>query len=241
MACDNPYHNPAGDKFVTRVQYRGGDGLYTAALTSLAPMLNIPNGAGPGTLFVGTHDTYASWTIRDVKNLVTETQRTYTGPASWSQLWVEDGCSVGVQLLDRDSLIPYNDDGIEITAGAAVQPRIFAQWFPAGSEVTTFDRLSLVSGPPGTVNPYPFRGGLLSGTPHFVPPGLCRFLSVSAESSITAVIENLTAASNPTYETIAATTNFNRAIPAWGVVTLYPAQGNPNFCVSWNRFPMVGQ
>lgn len=241
MACGQPYQNPAGLKFVTRVEYNAGDGLYTSALASAAPILNIPNGAGPGTLFVGTHDTYAVWTIRDVKNRVTETQRAYTGAACWESLWVEDGCTVNVQLLDRDSNFHFDNDGVVNTD--PLTPRIFAQWFPAGSHVPSFDRLSLVSGPGGTVNPYPLRTFTSpNSTITVTPPGLCRFISIAASDDLQVTFQNITAATNPAYERVIGTTIMSRCVPAWCsvVLQLAPNVGNADYTVCWNRFPMVG-
>ena len=241
MACNDPYQNPAGLKFVTRVQYLATDPQYRAALDREQLILNIPNGAGPGTLYLGTHDTYASWTITDVKNLVRQTQRAYTGAASWEQVWVEDGCTVNVLLLDRDAAQHYSPDGVG-NLGGNPEARIFAQWFPAGTELTSFDRLSLLSGPAGTANPYPFRtlpAGAASWL--FVPPGLCRFVSVSAVEQVTCRLTNLTPASNPLYELIGPTNNFSRAIPAWGVLQIFAGQNTTaDFSVCWNRYPMIG-
>ena len=240
MGCDTPYQNPAGAKFVTRVEYVFDDPEYRAALLRPQLMLNIPNGAGPGTLYLGTQDTYASWLITDTKNLVRQTQRAYTGAANWEQLWVEDGCNIQVLLLDRDSLNHYSPDGISIPGNP--EPRIFAQWFPAKTEITSFDRLSLVSGPPGTAQRYPFAS-LAAGTSsrHFVPVGLCRFVSISATDQVTVRIENLTPASNPLYELVGPTNNMSRAIPAWGVLQIQAGQGTTaDFSVCWNRYPMIG-
>ena len=240
MACNDPYQNPAGLKFVTRVEYLADDPQYRGALTRPQLMLNIPNGAGPGTLYLGTQDTYASWLITDVKNLVRQTQRAYTGASNWEQLWVEDGCTVQVLLLDRDSVNHYSPDGIAIPGNP--EARIFAQWFPAGTEITSFDRLSLVSGPPGTANRYPF-GTLAAGqaSRQFVPVGLCRFVSISATDQVTVRIEHLTAATNPLYEIVGPTNNFTRAVPAWGVLQVIAgANTTADFAVCWNRYPMIG-
>ena len=240
MGCDHTYRNPAGLKFVTRAEYTGGTPLYANALAGETVLLNIPNGAGPGTLYLGTHDTYATWTVRDVKNLVRQTQRAYTGAASFEQLWVEDGCIVSVSLLDRDSLSHYDDDGI-VRFGNP-QSRIFAEWFPANTAVPSFTRLSLLTGGLGTANPYPLRT-LTSGNQilQLVPPGLCRFISVSSTVPLVTVIRNVTPATNILYETIGPFDNFTRCIPAWGVVEVQgPAQGNSDVSVCWNRFPMIG-
>lgn len=242
MGCDTPYQNPAGLRFVTRVEFLGGDPLYQAALNGPQLILNVPNGAGPGTLYLGTHDTFASWTVTDSKNLVRQTQRAYTGVASWEQLFVEDGCTVSVTLLDRDSLRPYTNDGVQLNIGNPA-PRIFAQWFPAGTEITSFDRLSLCSGPAGTSNPFPLRTVLPGGTTvNMAPPGLCRFLSISASSTVDLTIVNLGSASNVTYEVIAGT-YFTRAIPAWCMVFLLaPIAPAPSvdWSVCWNRYPITG-
>ncbi len=239
MACNDPYQNPAGLKFVTRVEYLADDPQYRGALTRPQLMLNIPNGAGPGTLYLGTHDTYASWLITDVKNLVRQTQRAYTGASNWEQLWVEDGCTVQVLLLDRDSVNHYSPDGIAIPGNP--EARIFAQWFPAGTEITSFDRLSLCSGPGGTAQPYPFRtvGGGQS-SPTFVPPGLCRFVAISSATAVTLTMRNITPASNPIYETMGPFTNFETAVPAWGVLDILAGQQPADFSVCWNRYPMIG-
>jgi hypothetical protein len=240
MACNDPYQNPAGLKFVTRVQYLSTDPQYTAAQDRAQLILNIPNGAGPGTLYLGTHDTYASWTVTDVRNLVRQTQRAYTGAASWEQLFVEDGCTVNVTLLDSASFDAYDDDGVRTSA--AHQPRIFAQWFPAGTEITSFDRLSLVSGVPTTPQPFPFRtlNPGVTSIP-FVPPGLCRFVSISSNHPSTVTIGCYSTNASSLYETLGPATNFTRAIPAWGVldVTADPANAT-NFSVCWNRYPMIG-
>ena len=239
MGCDHTYHNPAGLKFVTRVEYLGGSAMYSNALAGESIILNIPNGAGPGTLFLGTHDTYASWTVRDTKNLVRQTQRAYTGAASWEQLFVEDGCTISVTLLDRDSLVHYDDDGIE--RGGNPEARVFAEWFPAGTDVKSFTRLSLVAGVLGTSNPYPLR--VLSGanTIQLVPPGLCRFFSLSSFLPLSISIRNITAASNILYETTVPASFITRPIPAWGVVEILgPGAGNTFVSVCWNRYPMIG-
>lgn len=241
MGCDTPYQNPAGLRFVTRVEFAQGDALYNAALADEQVILNIPNGAGPGTLYVGTRDTYASWTVRDTKNLVRETQRAYTGAACWEQLWLEDGGTVSVLLLDRDSLRSYDEDGIQ-TANQP-SPRIFAQWFPATTMVNTFDRLSLLTGPPGTVNPYPLRT-LLNPNQQVVltPPGLCRFITIAADQDLRIQFQNLTAATNPAYELIPSTTWVCRAVPAWQIVVIStgPNIQSADFSVLWNRYPMLG-
>ena len=237
MGCEQPYHNPAGLKFVTRVEYLGGSPMYANALAGESIILNIPNGAGPGTLFLGTHDTYASWTVRDTKNLVRETQRAYTGAASWEQLFVEDGCTVSVTLLDRDSVNSFNDDGVA-QRGVFPSPRIFAEWFPSGTSVPSFTRLSLMTGPLGTANPYPIPTGI-NITPILTPPGLCRFISVQANNPTAANIRNITPATNVLYEAIPATTFFTRAIPAWCIVEIVLAVGD-DVAVCWNRYPMIG-
>lgn len=237
MACSEPYQNPAGLKFVTRVNFNLGDALYTNALAGEQIVLSIPNGAGPGTVIVGTRDTYATWTVTDSKNLVRNTQRAYTGVACWEQLWVEDGCTVSVILLERDSVNHYDEDGIQRAGN--VESRIFAMWFPASVGVHSFSRLSLASGPAGTSNPYPIRAPT-SGPVIVSPPGLCRYIAIGSDAAVDVRFENINAAANPLWELVSGVTTLCRFVPAWGIVTIVPVAGSVSSTVCWNRYPMYG-
>lgn len=239
MVCNDPYRNPAGLKFVTRVEFDSTTPEYVAAQSSPQVILNIPNGAGPGTLWLGARDTYVTYTVRDVKNLVRQNQRAYAGPSNFEEIYVEDGCIVTAILLDRSTLNHYDLDGIE--ENAPLQPLIYAEWFPTGTRVPSFSRLSLLSGPPGTATPYPFRTMAAGATLRLAPPGLCRYFSFGSLQLLDYRLVNITPATNPIYESIAGISQLTRAIPSWGLVELINNSGNlADVSVCWDRLP-IGQ
>ena len=92
MACNDPYENPAGLKFVTRVEIDTTDDLWPDQLAYLEDrlILNVPNGAGPGTVLLQTTNAYMDWRIVGRKKVVRSTQHAYTGPASSEGVLADD-------------------------------------------------------------------------------------------------------------------------------------------------------
>lgn len=244
MACSHTYHNPAGSKFVTRVEIDNSQALWPDDLAYGEDrlILNIPNGAGPGTILLQTQNCFADWRVVDTKNLVRSTQRAYTGAASWEEVFVEDGCNIygRVQRL-TDNL--FNTDGLASTT-ANDDARMRALWFPNSANIPTFDRLSIVSGPITPVQPggYPLRTVADGSRIVFAPPGLCRYFQVSMDATYT--IQLGTESLNVIwFQSLGPTVAFSRGFcPAWATLSITNQSGGPaaDLALCWNRFPMTG-
>ena len=243
MACNDPYHNPAGLKFVTRVEIGNADPLWPDDLPYEQDQLvmNIPNGAGPGTILLQTQDAYADWRILGTKNLVRSQQRAYTGPASWEEVWVEDGAFINCRIQGVTQL-HVNLDGIENNVASI--PLLRALWFPNGARIPTFDRLSITSGltSPPVANGFPFRSLANNAVATVFPPGLCRYLQVTSGGAYDFSVQRDTV--NTQYflgTAIPATTATYVFVPAWAEFEFTNTSGTTNdvaFC--WSRYPMVG-
>lgn len=244
MACNDPYENPAGLKFVTRVELEGTDDLWPDGLDYLEDRLimNIPNGAGPGTVLLQTTNAYVDWKIVGTKNLVRSTQRAYTGVSSWEEVFVEDGCFIYGRVQSSASNA-FNVDGL-ITSPIGATANLRSLWFPNSANIPTFDRLSVVSGPisPSTPGGFPFRSLASSGASSVItlaPPGLCRYFQISSEGSYDYEISQ---EGNVIWSITTGATGFSYGFcPAWGQVKITNTAGSTtNFAVCWNRFPMTG-
>lgn len=241
MACNDPYENPAGLKFVTRVEIAATDDLWPGDLSYGEDRLimNIPNGAGPGTLLVSTENAYADWRVVGTKNLVRSSQRAYTGVASWEQLWVEDGCFVYARAI-QGTAGTYNLDGLQLVVPG--NGFIRAMWYPNGASVPTFDRLSLISGnvTPNQPDGFPFRSIANLGNNFFAPPGLCRYFQISLDGAYDySLVHDGT---NLVYSTFTAATGYSYGFcPAWCELEITNTSGGvEDYSVCWNRFPMTG-
>jgi len=244
VACNDPYENPAGLKFVTRVELDTRDDLWPDNLAYLEDRLimNIPNGAGPGTVLLQTTNAYVDWRIVGTKNLVRSTQRAYTGVSSWEEVFVEDGCFIYGRAQGIASTL-FNVDGL-VTNQLGGAASLRALWFPNSANVPTFDRLSVVSGPitPATANGFPFRS--LSGTGAgslitLAPPGLCRYFQISSDGTFD---YDVTQEGNVIWSITTGVTGFSYGFcPAWAQVQITNTSGGTaNVAVCWNRFPMTG-
>ena len=240
MACNEPYQNPAGLKFVTRVEIVYPDDLWPDDLAYGEDrlILNIPNGAGPVTLILQTENAYADWRIVGTKNLVRSSQRAYTGVSSWEQVWVEDGCFVYARAINGTAGT-YNLDGLQLDVPDTHKLR--ALWYPNGASVPTFDRLSLISGNVTPIQPngFPFRSIGDQGNNFFAPPGLCRYFQISLNGAYDYKLEH--DGQNLVYSTFTAATGYSYGFcPAWCELEIINASGGvANYSVSWNRFPMT--
>lgn len=242
MACNDPYENPAGLKFVTRVEIDTTDDLWPDQLAYLEDrlILNVPNGAGPGTVLLQTTNAYMDWRIVGTKNLVRSTQRAYTGPASWEEVFVEDGCFIYGRVQAITGAL-FNVDGL-ITIQAGGEASLRALWFPNSARIPTFDRLSLVSGniTPAIAGGFPFRTLGNGNTQQFVPPGLCRYFQITSEGAYDYQVNYVTN-QNIWFSTAGATGFSYGFCPAWGQLDITNSSGGAaNLAVCWNRFPMTG-
>jgi len=238
------YHNPAGLKFVTRVEIDSTQDLWPDGLAYLEDKLimNIPNGAGPGTVLLQTDNAYAEWRVVGTKNLVRSTQRAYTGAASWEEVWVEDGCFIYCRVQDVTEFL-FNVDGLQPfpnpPAGGAAS--IKTLWFPNGARIPTFDRLSLVSGnlTPAQPGGFPFRQVANNGIVELAPPGLCRYFQISSDGAYDYQIQR---EGNIIWESVAGATTYSYGFcPAWGnLLVTNTSGGAANIAICWNRFPMTG-
>lgn len=241
MACNDPYHNPAGLKFVTRVEIGSADPMWPDGLAYGEDrlILNIPNGAGPGTVLLQTENCYMDWRIVGTKNLVRSTQRAYTGVASWEEVWIEDGANI----YGRVQGIPqglYNVDGLLTGVG---DRNLRALWFPNGARIPTFDRLSLVSGgiTPAAPGGFPMRSMAAAAVNFFGPPGLCRYFQASIGSNGTMELAIVYDNGPPQYWVTTGVDIAYGFCPAWGTVSLTNTSGGlADVAVCWNRFPMTG-
>jgi hypothetical protein len=248
MACNDPYENPAGLKFVTRTQITaevdGADNpLWPDDLPYLEDRLimNVPNGAGPGTVILQSANAYVEWRIVGTKNLVRSTQRAYTGAASWEEVFVEDGCFIYARAQSTSTNV-FNVDGI-ITTVANTLGSLKALWFPNGANIPTFDRLSLISGgiSPTADNGFPMRNIADGASAYFAPPGLCRYFQVSLNGAFNWNLVH-DGDSNSAYQgTQAATGLVYGFCPAWLTLQVTNDAGSlESYSIGWNRFPMTG-
>lgn len=246
MACNEPYQNPAGLKFVTRVSIGSDDPRWPAGIAYGEDrlILNIPNGSGPGTVLLQTENCYADWRVVGTKNLVRSTQRAYTGAASWEEVWLEDGGNIYGRVQDV-SQFSFNTDGLVTAANGST---IKALWFPNSARIPTFDRLSIVSGPitPAAAGGFPFRSVADDAEITIVPPGLCRYFQVSiGQTGLGTGTFDLKVvydvANTAEYWSVSATSVAYGFCPAWGSVWIKNTSGSlQNMSLCWNRFPMTG-
>jgi len=241
VACNDPYHNPAGLKFVTRVEIGSADPMWPDALAYGEDRLimNIPNGAGPGTVLLQTENCYMDWRIVGTKNLVRSTQRAYTGAASWEEVWIEDGANIYGRVQAR-SAVAYNTDGLEAQTGVNA---LRALWFPNGARIPTFDRLSLVSGgvTPAAPGGFPLRSLANGADALFAPPGLCRYFQASIGGNNTFTVSIAYDQGPPDYWVGTGANIFYGFCPAWAnVIVTNTSGGLADIAVCWNRFPMTG-
>lgn len=243
MACNDPYQNPAGLKFVTRVEIGSNDPLWPDGLAYGEDrlILNIPNGAGPGTVLLQTENCYMDWRTVGTKNLVRSTQRAYTGVSSWEEVWLEDGGNIYGRVQGR-SVAAYNVDGILEGPIIGVESKLRALWFPNSTRIPTFDRLSIVSGPTTPASPggFPVRTIGSPGTTSLTPPGLCRFFQVSMGNGQSFGL-NILYGNGPAAYWASPGQEFEYGCcPAWGTLHITNLSVNPaDFAVCWNRYPMT--
>lgn len=251
MACNEPYQNPAGLKFVTRTEIKArlDDGVtdnprWPDDLPYLDDRLimNIPNGAGPGTVILQSANAYVDWRIVGTKNLVRSTQRAYTGASSWEEVFVEDGCFIHARV-QSDAAIEFNVDGISGGVVDREKVTLRALWFPNSANIPTFDRLSLISGgiSPAAANGFPMRDIADGVSAFFAPPGLCRYFQVSLNGNYN---WNLVrdADTNTPYQGVQAATGFAYGFcPSWLCLQVTNDSGFlATYSIGWNRFPMTG-
>jgi len=249
VACNEPYQNPAGLKFVTRTEITAEvDGeenpLWPDDLPYLEDhlIMNIPNGAGPGTVILQSANAYVEWRIVGTKNLVRSTQRAYTGAASWEEVFVEDGCFIYARAQSTSASV-FNVDGI-ITNVANTLGRLKALWFPNGANIPTFDRLSIISGgiSPLAPNGFPMRDIADGASAYFAPPGLCRYFQVSLFGAYNWNLVHDGDLNEPYSEAQQGVTGFVYGFcPAWLTLRVENASGLlASYSIGWNRFPMTG-
>ncbi len=244
MACNDPYHNPAGLKFVTRVEIGSNDPLWPDGLAYGEDrlILNIPNGAGPGTVLLQTENCYMDWRTVGTKNLVRSTQRAYTGVSSWEEVWLEDGGNIYGRVQGRPTG-EYNVDGILQGPLLGVESKLRALWFPNSARIPTFDRLSLVSGPitPAAPGGFPFRSVTAQGVVTFAPPGLCRYFQISVGNNATIDVQILYDQGPTAYWISTGVDIIYAFCPAWGTLEVTTSgPGSQDIAICWNRFPMTG-
>lgn len=206
---------------------------------------NIPNGAGPGTVVLTTYGCTADWSIVDTRDRAARWQRAYTGLASSEQVYLEDGGNISTRVQGQAPNI--NADGIMNalpTPGPPLAgPLITSQWYPAGSKIPSFDRLSIMTGPasPFAANGFPLRS-LPNGSQYrFAAPGLCRFYAYEGPGvNLNIFYVSTTPLVSVNYAGHVGAANFAWPLPAWGVLEVDNNSGATiDFILNWNRFPMI--
>lgn len=259
MACSGDYKNPAGLKFVTRVERRRGRNLladpgWPSGLNYLQDMLimNIPNGVGPGTVLLQSPDAFVVWRVVDVRNRVNSTQLAYTGPASWAELYVEDGCYIHARAVTAPGILghifPDGQAGTNFILTAPAEPpideTIRALWFPNDVKPPTFDALSLASSNrgPAARDGWPIENPINNAVLRFAPPGLCRYVQFNSEPVLDWRICTYTGGTQPIYEEIPAVGTSARQIPAWGFLEVVNSSGGTaqGIAINWNRLASYG-
>jgi len=200
-------------------------------------VLNVPNGAGPGTIRFGSEDCFCVWRVSTNRNLVQLTQTTKTGRGNYYDLWSEDGaialCEVAAFSNSHFSDLGVDDNSTPI-------PAIWCEWYPGDGAVPGLETYSIESGP--TAPPWDqLTLGAASTTQEFTAQGLTRYCSVVSQSDITIRGFQITQAfgqSTPINIATAATEQFV-AVGPWSSITLRSVVGG-DYSIVWSRFPTGG-
>ena len=258
MACDhgslrqgNTYTTAQGKQFSARVLSNPTDDVWDSLINrnyvELSPLFhNIPNGAGPGTVVLTTWGCMADWSIIDTRDRAPRYQRAFTGLASSEQIFLEDGGNIHTRVQGVRPLV--NADGIcdslPVPGPASYgPPLITSQWYPAGSKIPSFDRLSLMTGPasPLAANGFPLRSLPSGSTYRFAAPGLCRFYAYEGPAvSLNILYSSATPLVAASYASHVGASNFAWPLPAWGILEVdNTTPGTIDFVLNWNRYPML--
>jgi len=198
-------------------------------------VLNVPNGAGPGTMRFGSEDCFCVWRVTTNRNLVAVTQTTKTGRGNFYDLWSEDG-AIALCEVAAFSNASFNDLGVE-QPGAAT-PAIWAEWYPGESEIDAMRNVNVESGP--TVGPWDtVTLAANSSSVEFSAPGMCRYAAVNAGADITVRGFQITQAfgqSNPISITTAATRHAF-AVGTWSSFIIRSGASTTDYSIVWCRYP----
>lgn len=265
MACShdslrqgNTYTTADGRQFATRViaslveQPELWNALLNKPYDEVLPRFhNIPNGAGPGTMVVSSGNAWADWTLETSRDRVPTVQRGYTGPASWEQFYMEDGGNLSCRVSGTGPILGVNADGLWSSRpppGIRNQPNVIAAWFPSGTNVPSFDRLSIMTGPtaPTLPNGFPLRSLAGGNSYFFAPPGNCRFFAYTGpntagtgDADLAIMYDSTLPGVNFTIGTFPGVDRYVGSCPSWGMVQVTNTTGVAiNFTMDWNRFPM---
>lgn len=251
MACNEPTPGAGNNTFITRVEILGpptesplwpGETQQNVGLPYGQDRLimNIPNGAGPGTVLLQSEDAYMDWRIVDTKNKVQSTQRAYTGPASWAEVFVDDGCFIHARAQSV-ATTHWNVDGVRDSV-AIPEAKLRTLWYPSATTIPTFDRLSLIAGTttPAAANGFPMRFIGNNSTEFFVPPGLCRYFQISLVGDYE--FDMWFNQTHPYTETGVTRTGLTYGFcPAWLSISVKNTSGAlAGYSICWSRFPMTG-
>lgn len=197
-------------------------------------VLNVPNGAGPGTFRFGSVDSFCTWTLTTNRNLVQRPQVTKTGRSNCYDLWAEDG---GVALCTVNAISQDHFDDLGINDGGNPEPIVWCEWYPAESEIDAMRSVNVESGPTSPPwNVLTLAPGATST--EFSAPGHCRYAAVNSASDVTVrgwqVTQGLGQSTPLSIST--ASTRHAFAVGSWTSFTLRSVAGG-DFSIVWCRYP----